>query len=170
MKKRNNGLDNKNLKNTKKFVKIIFLDIDGVLYTTSHYTWLSVIEKQKSADKYGFLFDPKCIANLNEIIEKTGAKIVISSTWRRRGIDYLRECFKYRGINAEIIDLTPISTIDNLFFCRGEEIEQWLIENGLPEKIAVLDDSSLGDGYDDWKFFYKTNMTTGITEEINFNK
>jgi len=147
-------------------MKIIFLDIDGVLYTTSYFTYLSYSEKEKTRDKYGFIFDKKCIENLNEITKKTGAKIVISSTWRRKGIDFLRNCFKDRGITGEIIDLTPIGTIDNLFYCRGEEIEQWLLENGVPEKITVIDDSSLGENYDNWKFFYKTNMSTGLTDDI----
>jgi len=157
-------------------LKIIFLDIDGVLYTNTYFTFLKVFERQKTSDKYGFLFDAKCVKNLNEIVEKTGAKIVVSSSWRIKGIEFLRNCFKDRGINADIIDITPISTIDNLYFCRGEEIEQWIIKNGFPEKIAILDDCSLGDNYDNWKWFYKTKMSTGLTDDIkneiikNFNE
>jgi hypothetical protein len=146
-------------------MNIIFLDIDGVLYTTKYYNYLSLKHK-KFRDKYGFLFDPECVSNFNEIIEKTGAKVVISSTWRISGLDIMRDLFKDRGIKGDIIDLTPIATIDDLFFCRGEEIEQWLIVNGMPDKFVVLDDCSIGDGYDNWKGYIKTEMSTGITNEI----
>ena len=145
--------------------KIIFLDIDGVLYTSGYYKYLTLTQ-QKFRDKYGFLFDPKCIKNFNEIIEETGAKVVISSTWRRAGIDIMRNLFKDRGIKGDIIGLTPIATIEDLYFCRGEEIEHWLTYNGMPDKFVILDDVSLGDGYDSWKGFIQTDMETGITEEI----
>ena len=146
-------------------IKIIFLDIDGVLYTSDYYKSL-VLGNRKYRDKYGFLFDPECIKNFNDIIEETGAKVVISSTWRSAGIEIMKDLFKHRGIKGDIIGLTPISTIDDLFFNRGEEIEYWLSRNGLPNKFAVLDDCSLGDGYDQWAGFIQTKMSNGITEEI----
>lgn len=147
-------------------MNLLILDIDGVLYTSNHFTYASHLKKDKTRDKYGFLFDPKCVANLNEITDKTNAKIVISSTWRLKGLEFLKNCFKDRGITGEIIGLTPIGTIDNIYICRGEEIEQWLIEHGIPDNLAIIDDNSLGYPYDSWKFFYKTNMRTGITDDI----
>lgn len=47
-------------------MKIIFLDIDGVL--------------NRHGD--GKDFEPECVANLNRVLTATGAKLVISSTWR----------------------------------------------------------------------------------------
>ena len=69
MRERNlNGLK----RNTVTKMKIIFLDIDGVLNTISN--WGSrPIEKR---------FSPGCVAALNKITEHTGAKIVISSSWK----------------------------------------------------------------------------------------
>ncbi len=148
-----------------KNTKILFTDIDGVLYTSRYYNYLSLNHK-KFRDNYGFLFDPECIKNFNTIIEETDAKIVISSTWRRSGLDIMRDLFRDRGIKGDIIDLTPIATIEDLFFCRGEEIENWLTFNGMPDKFVVLDDASLGDGYDNWNGYIKTEMSTGITNEI----
>jgi hypothetical protein len=149
-------------------MKIIFLDIDGVLYTSSYHEYL-VLNRKPERDKYGYIFDPNTVENFNEIIEKTEAKIVISSTWKRHGLDKIRKIFNERGIKGEIIGLTPTSTIDDLFFCRGEEIEHWLSYNGLPEKFVVIDDQSLGEGYDKWKGFFKTKFKDGITNKIKNN-
>jgi len=50
-------------------MNIIFLDIDGVLYTSNHYEFL-VLDKKPSKDKHGYIFDPIAVKNFNEIIEK----------------------------------------------------------------------------------------------------
>ena len=49
-------------------MKIIFLDIDGVLNQTGNAASLP--------------FDPNCVMYLNHVIKETGAHIVISSAWR----------------------------------------------------------------------------------------
>lgn len=51
----------------KTKIKVIFLDIDGVLITHNS-------KKQK--------FDKDCVKNLNYILEKSNAYIVLSSAWR----------------------------------------------------------------------------------------
>ncbi len=57
-------------------MKIIFLDIDGVL---NHMYWL---KKMKGVEGDKKFFDPDCVRRLNTITDKTGAKIVLSSSWR----------------------------------------------------------------------------------------
>lgn len=59
--------------------KIIFLDIDGVLNTPA--AWIGYGERR--------YFDPTAVALLRRLIEETGAKVVVSSVWRK-GSDYLR--------------------------------------------------------------------------------
>lgn len=56
-------------------MKIIFLDIDGVLNVFG-----------KSHDQYGKTFHKHFENNLKYIIEQTNAKIVLSSTWRFKGL------------------------------------------------------------------------------------
>lgn len=48
---------------------IIFLDIDGVINIYSD-----------GSDKFGNLFNASFVSNLGEIVERTNAKIVITST------------------------------------------------------------------------------------------
>jgi len=52
-------------------MKLIFLDIDVVLVTT---------KSLMAGNEYRF--DKECVGNLFEILTKTDAKIVISSSWR----------------------------------------------------------------------------------------
>lgn len=61
-------------------MKIIFLDIDGVLNVNFN-----------GRDKYGRIFHPNFVDNLRDIINRTGAKIVISSTWKMSGLDVMKQ-------------------------------------------------------------------------------
>ena len=54
-------------------MKVIFLDIDGVITT---FTW----------ERYHH-FNPVCVRMLKNILQASGYKLVISSTWRGEGIN-----------------------------------------------------------------------------------
>ena len=71
--------------------KVIFLDIDGVLNTKYWHA-------QKEKDQYGYTFDATAVANLAKIIEKTGADIVISSSWKCMGLAELRNMWVDRQL------------------------------------------------------------------------
>lgn len=89
--------------------KIIFLDIDGVLRT---------IKDTK--------FNKKCIENINELVKITNSKVVITSTWRLNGMDFIMGNV---GIYVnEIIDRTPyiISNHEDVEIPRGLEIKKWI--------------------------------------------
>lgn len=66
---------------SKGIVKYIFLDFDGVLNTEQYQAELAIAGKE-TKDKYGPLFDPRAVAQLKRLIDATGARIVISSSWR----------------------------------------------------------------------------------------
>lgn len=61
--------------------KYIFLDFDGVLNTEQYQAELA-IEGKPCKDIYGPLFDPRTVRLLNFIINMTGAKIIVTSSWR----------------------------------------------------------------------------------------
>ena len=75
--------------------KIIFLDIDGVLNS---------VEYRKRIQCTGRVeMDPQLLSLLADLVNKTGAKLVISSTWRIGGIDKdsaLQTCFKKYGLRS----------------------------------------------------------------------
>ena len=109
--------------------KIIFLDIDGVLNVMS-----------REFDEYGQLFNPTFVNNLAYIIEKTNAKLVISSTWRYSGLKQMVNMWKYRNLPGEVIDATPdLGFNDNIV--RGDEIKAWLDKNiDIVETYCIIDD------------------------------
>ena len=77
---------------------------------------------------------PECVAELNRIVESTGADIVVSSTWRQDP-DYI-QVLRAAGVNGRILGKTVhgIRGIDGNFLvgtCRGDEIQEWLTANQL---------------------------------------
>ena len=119
--------------------KIIFLDIDGVL---------NVI--QEGHDKYGAIFHKHFVDNLRNLVNSTGAKIVISSTWRQSGLSVMQDMWKDRNYPGEIIDITPdCFTIVNEGICefydtvdRGHEIQYWLDRHPEVTHYVILDDDN----------------------------
>lgn len=121
--------------------KIIFLDFDGVI-TTIKSKW------KLDSDK---------IDLLGKIINETGAKIVISSSWRRCNLyetkEYLTTINHYVPFAFPYVDLiigqtkhiwfSNIDGFEKLRIPRGVEIDLWINEN--KEKIdnyVILDDDS----------------------------
>ena len=130
-------------------LKILFLDIDGVLNTA---LWYISKEKNASKDKWGYAFDPMSVANLKRIVDETGAGIVISSSWKCVGLPELRKMWKARKLPGRIIDITPdIMTDEDILDIdldlidpgkgRGDEIKKWLSRHEKQvSHYAIIDD------------------------------
>lgn len=130
-------------------MKIIFLDIDGVLNN-----WASIAENIH-------ILNDKCLL-IRRIIEETGAKIVISSTWRLNStVDELNKMLWSVGIPYNsVISKTPSMT-----GIRGVEIETWLKDNDQVERYCIIDDDSDFLDYQK-KYFVQTNMKSGLTTKL----
>lgn len=139
-------------------MKIIFLDIDGVM-NNSHRGY---IIKHKNFKPEGF--DPIAVAYLKQLIEETDSKIVICSSWRiciGTNIEWWNGLFAAYGIyklNTEYVwGLTP-----NLFGMRGEEVASYIkMQNedltwDSIEKYVILDDST--DYYDNQPLIRVNNV------------
>lgn len=164
--------------------RYLFLDFDGVLNTMEYQTalqWKGVPRK----DVYGSLFDPYAVENLGLIIEHTGAKIVISSSWRFDGIKRMREMWSARGLPGEVYGVTPelsevhfnsiqddrnsISVIP--YGTRGLEINEWLRTNHNLYQSYVSFSYVIIDDFDDFissqmSHVLLTEPETGLTKEI----
>lgn len=141
-------------------MKIIFLDIDGVL---NHESWY---EKRLEFDlQYPLCeFDPKSIEYLNNITDITGAKIIISSSWRFNP-DIVNILYK-AGITGEIIGCTPdlYNTYGSL--CRGKEIDVVLNKQPDIERYIILDDDTDIEEHQ-LPYFIKTNANgSGLNKTI----
>jgi len=127
-------------------MKIIFLDFDGVLNSVEYMMFNK--EEWNSGDSAGMV-DPDAVALLNKLIEKTGAKVVVSSTWRLgHTAEELFEILKRKGFTGEVIGRTPspffIDEENFVFSDRGHEIQKWLRsqKNMTIESFVILDDES----------------------------
>lgn len=116
-----------------KSVKIIFLDVDGVLNC----------EKTTRTTKSGTLFvGSGHLKRLRDIIKATGAKVVLSSDWRygrdepESNGDFLELQRELRRYGIEIFDYTPVTC----FYSRGGEISIWLSRHPEVSDYVILDD------------------------------
>jgi hypothetical protein len=112
-------------------MKIIFLDIDGVLNSID-----SMVAFHGCNEKH---LDKVSIGLLKRLCEATDAKIVISSTWRKgRTIADFVGIFSFYGWdNAPIIGRTPVKDSK-----RGLEIHECLLYHPEVTDFVILDDDS----------------------------
>lgn len=115
-------------------MKVIFLDVDGVLNCVS--------SKSKCGAFVGI--DDKKVKRLRKIVEDTGAVIVLSSTWK----DGWRKIEKEeQDIYADYLDRKLKREMLRIFDKtrdegenRGEGILRWM-KNREIEKFTILDDN-----------------------------
>lgn len=137
-------------------MKVIFLDIDGVLNTP------------KTIKKFGFDFiDNILVALVARIVRETKAEIILSSTWRLQEKDKNLVAQALAQHNLEIFDCTPEirrsgGWTENGWVRRHEEIQAWINSNQV-ERFAILDD--LDDACIQGCFF-QTNENIGLTVAI----
>ena len=154
-------------------MKVIFLDNDGVICLSNN--WGGRYKKRRNSIKEGVIsrdtvvsklpvefrfdnFDKKAIKVLNEIIELTGAEIVVSSDWRYHAtLDELGEYYlsqgiikKPVGVTSRTQDIDPEVWSERFRFSakleeeRAFEIAHWL--KGHPEVThwVAVDDLNMG--------------------------
>ena len=115
---------------------ILFLDIDGVLNTTS--TMLAHPGKLR--------FAPTAVAALKKILAASDCRIVLTSTRRRHGLEYIRQAFLANGLPEaaeRLFDSTPTLSDSDTDSLRAEEIHSWLEENHFTGPFAILDDAPI---------------------------
>ena len=145
-------------------MKVIFLDIDGVLNSRAY-------DRRRDWNKQTDI-DETRLPLIKQIIDATGAKIVLSSSWRqhwdrdpdRCGEDgrYINESFAKFGLR--IYDKTPDLGFSAV---RKDEVEKWLNETEENiEAFVIIDDYRYGWGGLN-EHFVKTepNFRLGIESE-----
>jgi hypothetical protein len=110
--------------------------------------------------------EQRLITHIKEIVDATGAKIVLSSTWRKDwafdlldGKDwiYLRDEFAKQGLH--FLDYTPSRRDSH----RGKEIKEWLESTDYDvESYVVIDDEM----YDIWELHEGHLVQTSYGEGI----
>lgn len=122
-------------------MKVLFLDIDGVLNSQA---WM--LSGNWHDSKLSQL-DPGTVARLNTILDATDCNVVLSSTWRLNvPLTKLTHLLESRGLSGAHRERFIGSTIQShLARCdgggRGTEIDAWL-KRCPAESFAILDDDS----------------------------
>ncbi len=122
--------------------RIIFLDFDGVLnhqifFQRTRQETKGQIVLARSVD-----IDPFSVGQLNNLIERTGAKVVVSSTWRLgRTVEELQEMLSLKNFQGTIIGITPDFRGEKTV--RGNEIEAWRKVNRHSNYVILDDDSDM---------------------------
>ena len=110
-------------------MKVIFLDFDGVI--TIPPKWH---------------IRPEKIKWIKKIVDETGAKIVVSSSWRMSTVEKTKEiildkpkrCPQNKMLHWFVDNLYDVThTYKGL---RGEEIKDWLNEHPEVENYVIIDD------------------------------
>lgn len=124
-------------------MKIIFLDIDGVL---NSHAWLEQQPPFSLREHPERAIDPDAVQRLNHLTERTGARLVVTSTWRLKwGIRALRQIFVNADIRGTLLDVTEVFIIARathraLADPREQEILMWLRQHPEVTHYVVLDD------------------------------
>lgn len=112
--------------------RVIFLDVDGVLNSIG-----SVIALGSPND----YFDPVSVGLIARLCRETGAKIVVSSTWRiGRTVEQIRDELARAGapqLREYIVDRTK-----DFQAIRGKQIARWIEDNGFEGSYVIVDDDS----------------------------
>lgn len=115
-------------------MRVLFLDVDGVLHPASAGM------AQATGEPEVGMFRERQMACLAQVLRATGAHVVLSSTWRLRpgGPEAVSSALR-RWDLAPVFDCTPA---EGAF--RADQIWSWLAQHGCSvEGYAVVDDSDL---------------------------
>lgn len=167
-------------------MKILFLDIDGVLNSDKWWKSQGFLDRCGEYRKRGFYeyknyaaFCPDMVQKLNRIFEETSCRIVLSTAWRHsHSIEEIAEFLTEAGFlySDIIIDKTPdleyksydpsakYNEVLASYKGRGSEIREWLDEHkDEVDSFAVLDDQDDMDGVREG--FVRTKWRHGLSDE-----
>jgi hypothetical protein len=114
-------------------MKIIFLDIDGVLNC----------DNTRNPRKFPYVIDPRLLARLKRLLKATRAKVVLSSSWRCDPVGLLAA----RHWGVPFFDVCP----DKPKSPRGKEMLTWLGQH--PEVTDLRSSTMRMTGWTNFRFF-----------------
>lgn len=150
-------------------MKVIFLDIDGVLATDQQF---GTVRKNFQAKHHWarklnvpYPYCQRAVAVLNEILMETGAEIVLSSDWKKFwNLEKLDIIFRANGILKSPIDITGYMRagfMDEFDRDRAFQIMTYIYDKNVTNYV-IIDDLYLEEFVEDKDRFFRTNSWEGI--------
>lgn len=164
-------------------MRVIFLDIDGVMNSTEE---MIALYNQHGSSIDNTLPSPTKCKLLKQLVDETGAKVVLSSSWRLslNAIQKLIDLFEPYNLvlsgftcheveskkfkNSPYEDIKPryqhtIGDFGTYIEDRGAEIAAWLLDHPKVSNFVILDDED-----SDIKAWFpnnlvKTDLQVGLT-------
>lgn len=158
-----------------KRYRVIFLDVDGVLNSVRWYGKYHFRHRYRG-DRLKRSFDPAAVKRLNYIVAATGAKVVLSSTWRLGGcVHGLQRMFDKVGAKIHLVGITGRYTHHEVTIPRGVEIKDYYSKafdhpsfyDKCPSKLkgyVIIDDDS-DMLYEQRNNFLQTNNQYGLVDD-----
>ena len=156
-------------------MKIVFLDIDGVMNSVRSMKEESASRKAGNPRRgrtTSHWFPPYHVQPLNRILDESGAKVVVSSTWRELyPLAEIAHELESQGVRPGlVIDKTPTGAFlpegfsRTIYGCtpRGAQIAAWLAEHPEVTGFVILDDDADMDQVLPW--LVDTDCEAGLTE------
>ena len=144
-------------------MKIIFLDIDGVLNSSEY-------RNRMGRKYYSEIIDRSKMPLLKEIVEATDAKIVLSTSWRKfwnqgeHQLDsigqHINTVFAEFGLSVH--SKTPVRENAG----RSAEIAAWLDGKRYVEEYAILDDRDFGWSAEQRVHFVRTDQNGDGLDDV----
>jgi hypothetical protein len=158
-----------------EYCPYVILDVDGVMTDLDSDIGSYITH---SGEKYGVSKDP--LNRLMRLLSDTGAKVVISSNWRRfdeTGPGSIWRNMLYEGTHNPLPKLK--ASLKSCWLCdlpkvrhitKSQALRMWFDENHLdPEKCKyVIFDDDMREGFAESEFkdhFIHTDYHTGLTDE-----
>ena len=129
-----------------KYDKIIFVDVDGPL---SYGTWDEGKVKINDDLTIPYPWVQSSCEALTHVINETGAKVVISSDWKRHyTLEEIGKIFEHYGIPSVIVGGTHSRKVklgSSLEWDRAVQIMDWVIDHNIQMRNWVaIDDLEIG--------------------------
>lgn len=138
-------------------VKVIFLDIDGVL---NNDEWAERIWSLYRVDVCAnYSLYQLAMELLKQLTNRTGAKIVITSFWQNITKAYSRLKEQFLLWDIDIYDCVPHTDKNT----RGQDIKLWLEGHSNVDEFVILDDDD--DMEDLMDRLVQVKYATGLTQE-----
>jgi hypothetical protein len=170
-------------------MKVIFLDHDGVICLLTEWGGREK-KRKKYIAKHGHCiykllpvdckfdnFNSKAIKVLNEILEETGAEIIISSDWRHHcTLEEMGQYYESQGIIKKPIGYTPNTLPAGLPFfhrhyeleeTRSYEIQHWLKEHPEVTHWVAVDDLNMFEKFGDVSGNYQWGLKNFVLTPLS---
>lgn len=131
-------------------MKVIFLDIDGVMTSNA-------LNEEIKSSTLTYPFSKSCVSALNEILTTNRVRIILTSSWRTV-FDAEKQCIVFA--ENGVCQMPYGQTKDIRYESRSSEIQIYLKEKPNIEQYVILDDMLI-EGFDD--HFVWIDPSTGLT-------